>query len=239
MRLYGKRSVMERIRINPQSVRRLFVEKGLSDQEIPSLARKKKISVEVVDSRRFYKMVKGINSQGITAEVEDYMYDEIDDILDIEGKDRPVLVFLDGLTDPQNLGSIIRTLSVLGGFCIVLPRRDSVGITESVLRVANGGENYVPIVQVVNLSNTIQKVKSAGYSIATTVVEGGKNPRNAKLNFPLGIILGSEGAGIRPILERYVDLKLTVPMKGAKLSYNVAIATAILGYEVTCQRTLA
>jgi 23S rRNA (guanosine2251-2'-O)-methyltransferase len=236
MKLYGKRSVMERVRVNPQTIKRIFVEKGFSDQEIPALARKKKISVEVVDVRRFYKMTRGFNSQGITADIEDYQYDEIDDYLDVADKDKPVLVFLDGLTDPQNLGSIIRTLACVGGFCVVLPRRDSAGITEAVLRVANGGENYVPIIQVVNLSNTLQKVKSRGYLIGTTTMDSGKNPRHTLLKFPFGIILGSEGSGIRPILEKYVDYKLTIPMKGSKLSYNVAIATAILSYEIACQR---
>lgn len=236
MRLFGKRPVLERLKANPQTISKIFTERGFSDEEIFKIARKKRISIERVDSRRFYKLTRGINAQGIVAETEDYFYDDFDEIVSLEDTKKPVLVFLDEITDPQNLGSIMRTLACLGGFCIILPKRDSVGVNETVLRVASGAENYVPVCQVSNLSNAIQKAKKAGYWIAATVVEKGQNPRSAGLRFPLGIIFGSEGQGIRPILERQADYRLTLPMKGAGLSFNVAIAAAVFCYEIASQR---
>jgi 23S rRNA (guanosine2251-2'-O)-methyltransferase len=235
MKLFGKRSVLERLKANPQTIARILIEKKFSDEEVLKLARKKKIMIERLDDRRFYRMSHGMNSQGIMADVGEYDYEDFDDMVSLEDKDKPVLVFLDGVTDPQNLGSIIRTLACLGGFCIVLPKRDSVGMNETVLRVASGGENYVPVCQISNLSNSLQRAKKEGYFIGATAVEGGVIPREVSLKFPLGLILGSEGQGMRPILEKYVDYKFTIPMEGSDLSFNVAIATAILGYEVACQ----
>jgi len=236
MRLFGKRPVNERLKANPQTIRKIFIERGFSDEEILKLARKRKIFVEKVDDRRFYKLTRGLNTQGIVAEAEDFFYDDFDELISLDDPKKPVLVFLDEVTDPQNLGSIMRTLSCLGGFCIILPKRDSVGVNETVLRVASGAENYIPVCQVSNLSNAIQKAKKAGYWIAATVVEKGQNPRSAGLRFPLGIIFGSEGEGIRLILERQADYRLTLPMKGAGLSFNVAIAAAVFCYEIASQR---
>ena len=109
-------------------------------------------------------------------------------------------------------------------------------MNETVLRVASGGENYVPICQVSNLSNSVLKAKKEGYSIGTTIVEGGKSLRESYFQYPVGLILVSEGSGIRPILEKYVDYRLTIPMCGAGLPFNVAVSAAIFGYELACKR---
>jgi 23S rRNA (guanosine2251-2'-O)-methyltransferase len=238
MKLYGKRSVYERVRANPKTIRKILVDKVFSDTETLNLARKNKVRVEKVHSGQFYKFTKGKNAQGIIAEVEEYNYDAFDEMLSLERHYRPIMVFLDGLTDPQNLGSIIRTYACLGGFCLVLPKRGSVDVNETVLRVASGGENYVPICQVSNLGNSVLKAKKESYSIGATVAEGGKSLREAHFQYPVGLILGSEGSGIRPILEKYVDYRLTIPMCDAGLSFNVAVSAAIFGYELACRRVI-
>jgi 23S rRNA (guanosine2251-2'-O)-methyltransferase len=144
---------------------------------------------------------------------------------------------MDNLNDPQNLGSILRTSACLGGFSVVLPRHDSVEVTEAALRVAQGGENYVPVAKAVNLALAIEKAKKAGYWIAGAVLEAGEDLKKSKLNFPLGIVIGSEGKGIRPGLMKILDIRLSLPMGGAKLSFNAAVAAALFCYEVARQRT--
>ena len=111
-------------------------------------------------------------------------------------------------------------------------------MNEMVLRVASGGENYVPICRTSNLSNSVLRAKKEGYSIDATVVEGGKSLREAYFQYPVGLILGSEGSGIRPILEKYVDYRLTIPMCDAGLLFNVAVSAAIFGYEIACRRVI-
>ncbi|MBN2095647.1 MAG: RNA methyltransferase [Candidatus Aenigmarchaeota archaeon] len=236
MNLYGKRPVIERMRVDPESIRAIYVEGGTHIEELSRIAHEIGFRLNKIPRDKFYRMSRGLNTQGVIAEVEDFVYNDYEDIVSAPDEIKPILVFLDGVTDPQNLGSIIRSLACLGGFCLVLPRRESVDVNETVLRVASGGESHMPICQVSNLSNAIIRAKREGYWIGATVVEGGVNPAKARLNFPLGLIFGSEGQGIRPGLMNRVDYMLTIPMKGADLSFNVAVAATLFCYEAAKQR---
>jgi 23S rRNA (guanosine2251-2'-O)-methyltransferase len=173
----------------------------------------------------------------VLAETEPFRYAELEGLL--RQSDRPTLFLLDRVTDPQNLGAVLRTLACLGGFAVVLPRHDSVEVTESVLRVACGGENYVAVAQVTNLTQACEQAKKAGYWIAGAATAGGVPLHEADWPSPLGVVLGSEGAGIRRGLEKHLELKLTLPMPGAALSYNVATAAGLIAYEITRRRLLA
>ncbi len=237
MRLYGKRSVIERINSNSRSVKVIYLQAGLSRPEITSLAHKHHLKVETISEKRFFQLAPKIQTQGVMAEIDAFNYKDFEDIIGSENKDKPTLVCLDRINDPQNLGVIIRNCACLGGFCIVLPTRETVEVTEAVLKVACGGENYVPVCHVSNLSIAVQKAKEQGYWVGATVVEGGEHPRQVKFNFPLCLIFGSEGEGIRPGLIKQVDYKLTLPMRGVPLSFNVAMAVGMCCYEVSCQRS--
>ena len=130
----------------------------------------------------------------------------------------------------------MRTLSCLGGFGIVLPTHDSVGVTESVLRVASGGDNFVGVARVGNLANAIAKAKDAGFWIAGAVVEEGQDITRTPLQFPFGLVVGSEQKGIRDVIIKRLDLKVTVPMAQPRMSLNVAHAAAIFAYEINKQK---
>lgn len=235
MRLYGKRSVIERLRKDPQSIKKIYIQEGIDRPDIIQLGRKNKILLEVISRPRFNQLVQGgAHTQGVIAETVKFQYQDFDEIISLDPK--PVLIFLDRINDPQNLGSIIRSCACLGGFCVVLPKFESVEVTEAVLKVACGGENYVPICLVTNLNIAVLKAKKEGYWIGAAVVEGGQNPRQVELNFPFGIIMGSEGKGVRPGLVKDLDYKLTLPMQGAELSFNVSVAVSIFSYEIVCQR---
>ena len=168
--------------------------------------------------------------------MDDFAYVPYAELLELAVSKYLVLIFLDGVMDPQNLGVILRSLGCLGDFAVVLPTKDSVSVTEAVLRVASGGENYVKVSQVSNLAQAIVKAKDAGFWIAGSIVDEGEEIFGAQLQFPLGLVLGSEQKGIRDVIKKYLDLKVTIPMAQSRMSFNVAQAATIFAYEITKQR---
>jgi len=237
MKLFGKNPVLERLKTNPQSIQGIYIEESHPDAGyVRNKAKKWGIAVAFVPRSKMMKMTRTVNAQGVFAEVADFGYVPYDDLLKEALAKNQCLLFLDNLNDPQNLGAIIRSVACLGGFAIVLPRHDSVEVTEAVLKVASGGDNYVSVSKVSNLGPAITAAKEAGFWIAGTVVEGGQAPWEASLPFPLGIVMGSEQKGIREILLKHLDIRLTVPMSHPRLSLNVAQATTIFCYEIIRQK---
>ncbi|MCK4462978.1 MAG: RNA methyltransferase, partial [Candidatus Omnitrophica bacterium] len=133
--------------------------------------------------------------------------------------------------------AIIRTLACFGGFAIVIPQFNACGVTEAVLHVASGGENYISVSVVPNLSNAIMQIKKCGCWIVGAEASSDASSMDAtSFPFPLGLVLGSEGEGIRYGIQKHLDLKVRIPMKGAGLSFNVGIACAIFCYEISKQK---
>lgn len=236
MRLYGKNPVLERLKSAPETINKIYIKKGVNLESIVSLAREKDIVLAHMSEEKFANYSANIHCQGVVAEVSKFAYSCLEDFLSREDKELFSLVFLDQITDPQNLGSIIRSLACFSGFALIIPKHSSVSVNETVLRVACGGESFVPVAQVTNLSVGLELAKKRGYWIAGSVVEEGLSLLETDLPFPLALVMGSEGKGIRPALINHLDLKLTLPMPGANLSFNVATATAIFCYEVFRQK---
>lgn len=232
MRLYGRNPVLERIRANPGSIKELYLQQKTDLSEIVKEAQRQGLTFDSVDKARFSKLCGDMNAQGVLAEVEDYRYTPFSGLLKEAQKTGCVPVFLDRVTDPQNLGSIIRNLACLGGFSLVLPEHGSCHVNETVLRVACGGENYLPISKVVNTVRGVAMAIEKGFWIAGAVAEGGEDILKCDLNFPLAVVIGSEGKGIRPGLRKQLDAALSLPMYGARLSYNVAVAASLFCYEI-------
>lgn len=130
----------------------------------------------------------------------------------------------------------MRSAACLGGFAVVLPTHDSVGVTEAALRVASGADNYIKVARVSNLNQAIGAAKEAGFWIAGAVVDDGKDIQDVQLPFPLALVIGSEDRGIRDIIRKNVDIALTIPMSRERLSLNVAHTAAIFCYEITKQK---
>ncbi len=237
MKIYGKNPVLERLKANPRSVRVIFIQAGNPEHSyIASKAKKYGIPITVIDGRKMLKLGRSMNTQGLLMEVEDFTYLDFEDVLDEAAAGRTTFVFLDGLNDPQNLGAIIRSLGCLGGFTLVLPTHDSVHVTEAVLRVACGGDNYIRIAKVNNLNQAIQKAKSRGIWIAGSVVKDGEDIKKVKLPFPIALVIGSEEKGIRDVTLQKLDVKLTIPMAFPRMSLNAAHAASIFCYEIIKQR---
>lgn len=173
----------------------------------------------------------------VIAEVEPFVYHELEDLLAEKSGKRSALIFLDGIEDPVNLGAILRVCACFGGFGLIIPRHRACSINETVLHIASGGENFVPVAQV-NPQDAFNKIKDAGYWLVGTLVDGGENINTARLPFPLCLVVGAEGSGIRPGVVKQLDKKITLPMPGARLSLNVAMSTAVFCYEITKQQNL-
>ncbi len=237
MKVYGKNPVLERLKADPKSIQKLYVQDGQADAGyLYKKAKKWGIPVHAMPKSKMDKLSRNLNAQGVMAEIGEFFYTDYSALLDAALSKNTCLVFLDGLTDPQNLGGILRSLACLGGFAIILPTHDSVSVTESVLRVACGGDNFVPVSRVANLGKALKEAKDAGFFIAGTVVADGKDLRTVKFSFPLGLVIGSEQKGIRPIVQKYLDQAVTLPMAQSRLSLNAAHAATVFCYEIAKQR---
>jgi len=237
MRLYGKNPVLERIKTNPRSIRKIYIQEGHQEAGyIRKKAKKWGIPVYTVPRTKVQKLARNVNTQGLVVETDDFPYVPYEDLLETAWREKVTPVFLDGLNDPQNLGGILRGFACLGGFALVLPTHKSVDVTETVLRVACGGENYVSVAKVSNLAQAISAARELGFWIVGAVVGAGENIMEASLTFPLALVIGSEQKGIRGTIEKLLDKEITIPMAQPRLSLNAAHAATLLGYEIKRQQ---
>ena len=236
MYLYGKNSVIERLRADPKSIKKIYIQDNLKPPNIADLIRSKNVPLQSVSEGELARIKRADRLQGIVAEVRRYEYASFDDLIKAPAGENLSLLFLDNINDPHNLGSIIRTAACFGGFAIVIPQHASCEVNDTVMHVASGGENHTPVSKVNNMSTALIKAKKAGFWIAGTVVEGGEDINSISLPFPLALVLGSEGKGIRHGIKKQLDLKVTLPMRGAALSLNVAMAASVFCHEITRQK---
>jgi 23S rRNA (guanosine2251-2'-O)-methyltransferase len=236
MLLYGKNSILERLRADPGSIRKVLLADKFSESEVEDLIDEHSIPSERLPAQELAKKRPAKDLQGIVAKVRRFEYADLDGLLGLPEAERRTLIFLDRVNDPHNLGVILRTTACFGGFAVIIPEHEACDINETVLHVASGGENYTPVSRVTNLSQALEKAKKAGYWIVGAVVDDeAKDINQTSLPFPLGLVLGSEGSGIRYGLRKHLDLKVRIPMEGAQLSFNVNMACAIFCHEICKQ----
>jgi len=236
MYLYGKNSVLERLKADPASIRQIFIQDNFKSPDLMQLIKAMNIPVKTVSEKDLLRMKRADRLQGILAETDKYRYTPFEEMLRRGLEDNMSLIFLDSLNDPHNLGSILRITACFGGFAIIIPEHSSCEVNETVIHVASGGENFVPVSMVTNLTTALLKAKKAGYWAVGTVVEDGQDINTTSLPFPLCLVLGAEGKGIRYGIQKHLDLKVTLPMQGAQLSLNVAMACAVFAHEIVKQR---
>ena len=236
MYLYGKNSILSRVLFNPRTIQQVFIQENFDEPNILKKIESAKISIKTVSSKRLLSIKRKNDLQGIVAQVEPFEYCQIEDLIKVSDEKKSTLIFLDRVCDPQNVGSIIRTAACFGGFAVVIPAHNSCKVTDAVVHVASGGENHVPVALVSNLSNAIIAAKKHGYWIVGSIVGDGKSIGETELPFPLGLVVGSEGEGVRYGIQKNLDLTVQIPMQGVSLSFNVAVAAALLCYESARQK---
>ncbi len=236
MFLYGKHSVYERLKVNPGSIKKIYLQSDFSAPHIEKLINTQDITVERLSSKALRKIKPTDSLGGIIAKVDKFAYTPFESLIP---RPRDIsLIFLDRVFDPRNLGSIIRTAACFGGFALVIPKHKACEVTEAVLHVASGGENFVPVSMVSNSTQALLKAKECGFWAVGAVVSGGREIQEADFSLPLCLILGSEGKGIRYGIDKHLDFKVRIPMGGISLSLNVSIAAAVFCYEIARRRVL-
>ncbi|MDS9471984.1 23S rRNA (guanosine(2251)-2'-O)-methyltransferase RlmB [Sporosarcina pasteurii] len=237
--LGGKNPVVEALR-SGRELNKIWVAEGINKKsigEILSLAKKAKVIVQYVPKQKLDGMLDS-NHQGVIASVAAYHYAELEDIFELAAKrqEDPLLLILDELEDPHNLGSILRTADAAGVHGVVIPRRRSVGLTAVVAKASTGAIEYIPVVRVNNLSQTVEQLKERGVWIAGTDALGSADYRTMDATLPLAIIIGSEGKGMSRILKEKCDFLYHLPMVGKVTSLNASVAASLLMYEVLRKR---
>jgi 23S rRNA (guanosine2251-2'-O)-methyltransferase len=235
MILYGINSILERLKCDPESIRKIFIEESFTHREIERLITKNNTRFDIVSVRELKRITPAKDLQKIVAKVEQFEYVPFEDLL--KQKSKTALVFLDGIHDPHNVGVILRTLACYGGFALVLPEHAACSINDTVMHVASGGENYVPVAQVPDLSAAVAKAHARGFTLYGSLPAGEASAiTTLTFTFPLAIVLGAEARGISEDVLAKVDHKIMIPMDGAPLSFNVNNACAIMCYEIAKQR---
>jgi len=194
--------------------------------------------VDEVEPQRLHYLTAGATHQGVVAQVAPYAYLDLDSLIQ-QAKaavEQPVLVAVDSLTDPQNLGAIIRTAEALGAQGLVLPQRRSVGITSAVMKVAAGALETFPVARVVNLGRALETLKASGFWIYGTAASASRALHTVSLTGPIVLVIGSEANGLSLQTQRYCDELVAIPLHGKTPSLNAAIAAAMTLYEAYRQR---
>ena len=252
--LYGRHAVRESLRAGRRKPYRLVLAEDVRQTDIVGqivfLAKQAGVEVKRAE-RRNLDRIGNVNHQGVALEVSEYPYSALDDILsvvqsrqhrrgtDTAGDDVPLLLLLDLLQDPQNVGSLLRTAEAVGVHGVVIQRRRAVGITPAVVHASAGAVEHLKIAQVTNLVNAIGQVKEHDVWVAgLEAVHGVQRYDQADLSGPLALVVGSEGGGLRRLVRERCDFLLQLPMLGQVTSLNVAVAGSVVLYEALRQRQM-
>ena len=239
--VFGRHAVVEALQ-TPDRVNRVFIQEGTSGRDaakVIELAREKGIQVQTVPKTKIEDLVGNAVHQGLVASIAAYEYADLEDVFkkaEEKGED-PFIVILDGVEDPHNLGSILRTADATGVHGIIIPKRRSASLTATVAKASTGAIEHVPVVRVTNLTQTIEQLKARGVWVFGTDMNG-TDYRKWNTSGPLAIVMGNEGKGISRIVKESVDEMVTIPMVGHVQSLNASVASALMMYEVFRNRSL-
>lgn len=230
MYIYGKNVAIETLR-NRQPIKKAYIYRNFQDKNIISELQKRNIPIKFVDKFELDKLAKG-NHQGIILSIPDYEYTPLDELLKEENA---LLVILDHLEDPHNLGAIIRTCEAAGVDGIILPKNRSVDVNSTVMRTSVGALDYVKIAQVTNLVGTMKELKENGFWIVGTDMNG-SDYQEIDYRGKTAIVIGNEGNGMARLVKENCDFIATIPMNGKINSLNASVAAGIIIYEAISKR---
>lgn len=236
----GRNSVLELLE-SGKDVNKIFVTRGEkhgSINKILGIAKERKIIVVEKDKKQMDEMAQEENYQGVIAIVPPFEYVEISDILEVakERNEDPFVIVLDGIEDPHNLGSIIRTAETAGVHGVIIPKRRAASVNSTVNKASAGAVEHMKIARVTNISDAIEELKQAGLWVCGTAVDTNKYYYNQDLTGPLAIVIGNEGKGIGEKVKKNCDFLVKIPMKGKVQSLNASVSTGIVVYEAVKQR---
>ena len=238
MIIFGKNAITEALRAN-KAVFKLYIQSSLSNKcgEVLALAKRANIKVNFVDKLDLDKLVNDTHHQGFVAEVEDFRYSTVDEIIQFATSrgEQPFIVILDGVEDPHNLGSILRVCECAGVHGVIIPKHRACPINHTVAKTSAGALNYMRVAKVTNLTQTIEKLKEENIWVYAVEL-GGNDIYSTNLRGGLALVIGSEGDGISPLVKRTCDAIVTMPMAGKVNSLNASVACGVAVFEAMRQR---
>ncbi|MBN9341093.1 MAG: 23S rRNA (guanosine(2251)-2'-O)-methyltransferase RlmB [Comamonadaceae bacterium SCN 68-20] len=241
--LFGFHAVGVRLKTAPQSVIEIYYEPTRRDARMRQfIERAKEAGVRLIeaDGLRLSKLAGSHGHQGVAARVEavaqQRSLDELLDQLEADGVANPLLLVLDGVTDPHNLGACLRVADGAGAHAVIAPKDHAVGINATVAKVASGAAETVPYFMVTNLARTLTELKERNIWVIGTSGDAGKTLYQVDLKGPVALVLGAEGPGMRQLTRKTCDELVGIPMQGAVESLNVSVASAVCLYEALRQR---
>lgn len=237
----GRNSVLELLE-SERDINKILIAKGErhgSINKIIAIAKQRKIVIAEVERQKLNAISETNNHQGVIAIVPPFNYVEVEDILD-EAKQKnedPFIIILDGIEDPHNLGSIIRTAETAGVHGVIIPKRRACGVNATVSKSSAGAVEHVKIARVNNINETIKYLKDEGLWICGTDGEAKEYYYNQNLKGRMAIVIGSEGYGMNRLVKENCDFLVKIPMKGKITSLNASVSAGIVIYEAVKQRT--
>ena len=235
----GRNAVLEAFRAG-RTIDKVFLLDGCQDGPIRTILREAKKTdtiISFVGKERLDQMSETGKHQGVIAHLAAYNYGTIEEMLqkaESKGED-PLLIILDNLEDPHNLGSILRTANQIGAHGVIIPKRRAVGLTATVAKASAGAINYTPVAKVTNLVKTIEELKKQGIWFVCGDMEG-ESMYSLDLTGPMGVVIGSEGEGVSRLVKEKCDFVAGIPMFGDIDSLNASVAMGVLSYEIVRQR---
>ena len=230
MIVFGKNVARDLLLNNNKKVEKIILQDGFSDNEILSLIEKRNINVIIKQKREIDRLISGVH-QGILLYIPDYQYSSIETAYNDD-----VVVILDHLEDPHNLGAIIRTCEAAGIRSIILPKDRQVQINATVMKTSVGTLDNMNMISVTNLVNTINKLKENGFWIVGTALENSVDFKTIDYSGKIALVIGNEGSGISNIVSNNCDFLAKIPMYGKTNSLNASVAAGIMIYEIIRNR---
>ena len=224
--IYGRNPIKEALRAG--RVKLLYLANGFSNNEVLSLVDESKLQIKYVSMKELDNMCDGVH-QGVAAVVKEYEYFSLDSILDRAKKqERPLILILDGINDPHNLGAILRCADVFNVTGILIPKHNQVPLNATVAKTSAGAINYVPVALVGNLNQAIQRLKEEGFWVISSDGSATVDYQNLKYDFNVALVIGSEGQGVSRLVLANSDYVVKIPQYGHVNSLNASVATGIL-----------
>ena len=228
--IYGKNPVIEAIKA--KKALKVFLINNFNDQKVLNLIKENKINLSYISPSEMDKLATGVH-QGIAAELKPYQTVSLEEIIiKAKKKDKKIIVMLDNISDPHNLGAILRSADVFEASGVILPKHNSVSLNATVAKTSAGAINYVPVAVVNNLNQAIKQLKEEGYWIVSTDGSAEISYSSLEYSFPVVIVIGSEGKGVSSLVLKNSDYVVKIPQFGHVNSLNASVAAGILLAEV-------
>jgi 23S rRNA (guanosine2251-2'-O)-methyltransferase len=232
--IYGKNVVLSRLQ-NEGDIEEIYLSEQFKDDKILRLIKNR--LVKTMGMAALTKIVRNDNHQGVVAKIKTFPFYPLEQLfLDAKQVKHPLLLVLDGVEDPHNLGAVLRTCDAIGVQGVILPKHGSASLNATVARVSTGAIEHVKVSEATNLTTTLQRLKKEGYWVVGAEADESQDYRSVDYRVPIVLVMGSEGRGISRLVLEQCDFKVSLPMVGHVGSLNVSVATAILLYQIFAAR---